>query len=205
MPDSRLERSEIPGLQRCRRAGLFSLAGLVRIISRMSVLRRRTGVWNAMRVFVALLGVALVVVPSDVSSSWWCAVLGLVLFLAAVLATPTEQQDPVDAKARELGAVAVVNGGRFHTTAGEPVPARLIVAPARVLALDPQEKPLVEIPFREVSAVCADRANGGWKLRVEWDHSVAEFCYEGLFAEHLARVAERTLRDQLRRERPALK
>jgi hypothetical protein len=40
---------------------------------------------------------------------------------------------------------------------------------------------------------------------MDWERAKAEFIYEGGFAEHLARVADATVRSRLRRELPVLR
>jgi hypothetical protein len=190
--------------ERLRRAALLALFALVLLIPKTLGLRRRPRVWNALRTAVALAGAALVVVPMALASSPMAAVIGLALFLLALLATPEKQEQSVDARARELGALVVVNGGRLHVPGGEPMAARLFVAPEHVCVFDPELQPLLEIPFAHVASVRAEEAPPGWKLRVEWVDSVAEFFYDGFFAEHLARVAERTLLSQIHRELPVL-
>jgi hypothetical protein len=191
--------------QRCRRAALFVLFALVLLIPKTLGLRRRPRIWNAIRVGLALIGAALVVAPMGGAWSWFAAPIGLALFFVALLATPAKQQKSLDEQARELGALVVVNGGRFQRAGDGRVPARLYVAPERVFALDLQHVPLVEIPLGAVSSVRAEEAGDGWKLRVVWDQTAAEFSYDGFFAEHLARVAENTLRSLLQRELPVLK
>jgi len=47
-----------------------------------------------------------------------------------------------------------------------------------------------------------------WDLAITWeskDMRTARFRYDGFFAEHLARVAETTVRNVLRRELPVLR
>jgi hypothetical protein len=44
-----------------------------------------------------------------------------------------------------------------------------------------------------------------WNFRVHCDQTKAEFMYEGSFAEHLAGVAEATVRSRLNRELPVLR
>ena len=47
-----------------------------------------------------------------------------------------------------------------------------------------------------------------WDLEITWeskDMRTARFRYDGFFAEHLARVAENTVRNVLRKELPVLK
>ncbi len=189
---------------RARQAALLFLFAFVLLIPKMLSLRHSQQAWNAVRVFVALVGAALVVVPLGWTSSWIVAVVGLVIFLLALLSpSPRPEKSAqawIDRQARELGALIVVNGGRFHQPEGEGVPAQLFVAPERVLAFGPHQQPLVEIPFGAVSSIRAAKANGGWRLQILWSQNAAEFFYSGFFAEHLARVAENTLRSQLHRE-----
>jgi hypothetical protein len=40
---------------------------------------------------------------------------------------------------------------------------------------------------------------------VDWGQATAEFLYEGNFAEHLARVADATVRSRLYRELPVMR
>jgi hypothetical protein len=47
-----------------------------------------------------------------------------------------------------------------------------------------------------------------WDLEITWESKemrTARFRFDGVFAEHLARVAETTIRNLLRRELPVLK
>src|SRR5262249_6910077 len=191
--------------ERLERAALFAVFALVLMIPKALGLRRQFRVWNVMRVVVALLGALLVVAPGSGASGRWIAVVGLALFLVALLLPPSEKGKSVDDQARELGALVVVNGGVFRTAEGQRVPAQLFVARQRVLALDRAHHPLLEIPLENIQAVRAEKSNGGWRLCVLWRDAAAEFCYQGIFAEHLARVAETTLRNLLHHELPVLK
>ncbi len=191
--------------QRGRRAALFVLFALVLLIPKTLGLRRRPRAWKAIRVGLALIGATLVVAPMGGAWSWLAAPIGLALFFVALLAAPAKHGKSVDEQARELGTLVVVNGGWFQRAGDGRVAARLFVAPERVVALDFQHVPLVEIPLGAVSSVRAEEAADGWKLRVVWDGTAAEFSYDGFFAEHLARVAENTLRSLLQRELPVLK
>ena len=190
--------------ERLQRAGLLTLFAFVLLVPKALGLRRRPRVWNALRTAVALLGVALVIVPTTPTTSPVAAAIGLALFLSALLATPAKPEKSVDERARKLGALVVVNGGKLFLPGGEPVPTRLLVAPDRVAVLDADLEALLDIAFCQVSSIRAEQAPKGWKLRVEWDSSTTEFFYDGFFAEHLARVAENTLLSQIRRELPIL-
>ncbi len=191
--------------EKLRRVALLALFASVLLIPKTLALRRQRRVWNILRGAAAVVGALLVVVPMGLWSSWLAAVAGLLLFVTALLIGPLDPEKSVDQQARELGALVVINGGSFHAPSGPPIRAQLFVGSGRVIALDASKRPLVEIPFGELSSVRAERANGGWKLLVEWDHSSAEFSYEGFFAEHLARVAETTLRSQAHPGLPVLK
>ena len=73
-----------------------------------------------------------------------------------------------------------------------------------IWALDQHFQPLLVIPGRELTLARAENTAGAWYLRLRWaDHS-AEFSYRGIFAEHLARVAETTLHSVMRPALPIL-
>ena len=49
------------------------------------------------------------------------------------------------------------------------------------------------IPAAEITSANALQKKDRWILQVRWSDNAAEFSYRGIFAEHLARVAESTL------------
>jgi hypothetical protein len=51
------------------------------------------------------------------------------------------------------------------------------------------------IPAAEITSANAiqAQAKNRWLLQVRWSDNAAEFSYQGIFAEHLARVAQSTL------------
>src|SRR5437763_13269646 len=59
-----------------------------------------------------------------------------------------------------------------------------------VWALDRRFQPLLEIPVSEITTACTEQSEESWRLRMTWASHPAEFSYRGIFAEHLARVAE---------------
>jgi len=181
------------------------LFALVLLVPKALGLRRRRKVWNALRFLVAVSGAFLVGMSKSAPSGSLVPWLGLLLILIAVFVRPEKKEKPMDVRARELGALVVVNGGQFRGAENKPVPAQLFVAPERVHVLDSQQQILLEIPLGAVSSLRVEPAANGWKLLVAWNQSLAEFYYDGVFAEHLARVAEATLRSQLRRELPVIK
>ena len=204
-PEAQTGHPQTAWLVRLRRAVLFLLFALILLIPKGLRLRRRRGWWNALRLAVALLGAVLVAEGKGGEAGWLSPAVGLILILLVLLVPPTKAAKSVDEQARDLGALVVVNAGRFRGADGKSVPARLFVALDRVHALDLKHRPLVEIPIAEVSSVRVEPRADGWQLRVEWNQKSAEFWYEGFFAEHLARVAENTLRSQLRRELPVFR
>ena len=91
--------------------------------------------------------------------------------------------------AARFNAVLTVKG-----TIEPPSPAQLFVCPDRIWALDSDLHPLLVIPTSQISSAIASESAGDWIVRVRWAEHTADFHYHGIFAEHLARVAESTLR-----------
>jgi hypothetical protein len=81
---------------------------------------------------------------------------------------------------------------------------QLFVCPERVWALDSDLHPLLVIPTAQISSATAAESAGGWILRIRWPEHTADFHYHGVFAEHLARVAESTLRSIIHPALPVL-
>jgi len=191
---------------RLRRAALFVLFSLVLLIPKTLALRRRSRLWNSLRLAAATLGLALLVRGGG---EWnGASIVGGLLVVAAVLTQPAKEEKSVDGQARELGALVVLNGGEFQVAGGKPTAVRLFVASERVHVLDSRHRPLLEIPLAAVSSIRVEESKGakeGWRLVIEWPGGTATFFYEGFFAEHLARIAETTLNSQLRRELPVVK
>ncbi|MGB8658840.1 MAG: hypothetical protein WCD34_00320, partial [Candidatus Acidiferrum sp.] len=64
--------------------------------------------------------------------------------------------------------------------------------------------PLLVIPAVEVSSANALQKKNRWILQVRWADKAAEFSFRGIFAEHLARVAQSTLGSVMRSPLPVL-
>lgn len=188
--------------ERLRRAALFFLFSAVLLIPRTLSWRRRRGLWNGLRLAAAAAGAYF---AGTAKGGWLGATVGVALLLLALLARPARGGKTVNEQARELGALVVLNGGRCRTSNGKFTAVRLFVAPGRIHALDLSHRPVLEIPLAAVSVLRVEQAAEGWRLRAEWEQAAAEFYYDGVFAEHLARVAETTLRSRLRRELPVLR
>lgn len=197
MTKDSFKQTEARWSHRLRRTALWFLFALVLLIPKTLSLRKRPGVWNLLRFGVAVIGVLLFAAPEN---SIGFQLFALSLILLALAVRPTRQGKSVDEQARELGALVVLNGGRFLLTDGKTQQARLFVAPERFHVLDLEHRPLLEIPWSAVSAVRTEEAGGGWKLLIEFQEATAAFHYDGFFAGHLAQIAETTLRNHLRKE-----
>jgi hypothetical protein len=160
-----------------------------------SARRRNPPSWMLFRIVLGLSGAALVLFP----------VVGLVMFIAAILFLPARPRTTLNEKARELGALVVVDGGRYCLPdSASSVPVQLFVAADRISALDAKFRALVEIPTAEITSFLALRAGKGWFLEVIWTSHAAEFAYRGVSAERLAHVAESAIRSVTPAAAPAL-
>jgi len=59
---------------------------------------------------------------------------------------------------------------------------------------------LLEIPLTQVRTLVVEPSGTNWSFRLDGQLMKAEFIYEGSFAQHLAGVAEATVRSRLNRE-----
>lgn len=191
-------------LARLRRAALWVLYALVLLVPKFLALRRKPRVWLAIRVALGVFGATLVIAPLGRRAGWITAVFGLLLFLVAALLGPTRADTRVDERVRELGARVVVHGGRYEQFGGRSLAARLFVGSDHIWVLDPAFHPLLVIPVREIICARAGKSLSGWNLWIEWGGPIAEFSYEGFFAEHHARVAESAIRGVLRPPLPVI-
>ncbi|HZS70517.1 MAG TPA: hypothetical protein VFA13_01655 [Candidatus Acidoferrum sp.] len=176
----------------------------VLVLSRILHLRRSPGSWTAFRVILGFAGAGLVVLPLSLWNSYLLPVAGLGMFAAAILLPPAKPDTSVDDRARALGALVVVNGGRYQPGNAGATAARLFVGSEHIWALDSHLQPLLVIPIAEITSAAAERGEDEWHLRIRWADRAAEFSYTGVFGEHLARVAESTLRGVVRPALPVL-
>jgi hypothetical protein len=167
----------------------------VLVIPKILRIRRNAQSWMAFRMFLGFAGAALVILPLSLWNSWLAAIAGLAMFLAAILLPPAEPRAIPDEKARELDALVIVNGGKYQPGNRAPAFVQLFVGAERIWALDSQLQPVLVIPAEEIISANAiqARAKNHWILQVRWSDNAAEFSYQGIFAEHLARVAESSL------------
>lgn len=160
-----------------------------------SLLRRNPRSWMFFRLVLGLGGAALVLFPVASGNGYIFSVVGLAMFIAAILLLPASPRITLDDKAHELGADAVVDGGRYLLPSSSSfVRVQLFVSADRVFALDSRFRVLLEIPAAEISSFLALRADKGWFLEVIWSTHAAEFSYRGGSAERLAHVAENAIR-----------
>lgn len=189
---------------RLRNVLIGALFALVLLIPKLLRIRRNPQSWMAFRIFLGFAGAALVVLPLSLWNSWLAAIAGLAMFLAAILLPPANPHALPDEKARELGALVVVNGGEYQPGTAAPAAVQLFVGAEQIWALDSHLHPLLVIPAVEVSSANALQKKNRWILQVRWADKAAEFSFRGIFAEHLARVAQSTLGSVMRSPLPVL-
>src|SRR5260370_38322546 len=98
----------------------------------------------------------------------------------------------------------VINGCRVQPAETGSLSAKLVVGVHHISVLNSNFQSFLEIPVSETSAACVEDSGESWHLRVTWSSRTAEFSYRGVFAEHLARVAESTIRSMMRPALPVL-
>lgn len=189
---------------RLRNALVGTAFAFVLVIPRLLHLRHNPRSWAAFRVLLGIAGATLVVVPLGLWNSYLLSIVGLFMFIAAILLPPAHPDTSAEDKAIELGALVVVNGGRYQPGNGPAATVRLYVGQEHLWALDKQLQPLVVIPISEIAVAKAERTGSQWFLHLKWDDHSAEFAYRGVFAEHLARVAESTVRGVMRPALPVI-
>jgi len=202
-----------------KKAGLSVLFTAILIIPKIRALRRKIWEWSAVRLLLAGLGCALGWRYQHANGGMVDLVAGIALMAFGLLVRAKPQAKSVDAQARELDALVVLNGGAFIPH-GADRPSRLVsifVNPDRLFVVDEREHTLEEVPVvrvrkleaRPVAAPGEPEAEAQtWDLEITWESNemrTARFRYDGVFAEHLARVAENTIRNLLRKELPILR
>jgi hypothetical protein len=190
--------------KRLRHLAIGALFALVLLIPKILHVRRNPRSWMLFRIFLAVAGAALVVLPLGLGTSFVPAIVGLAMFVSAILLPPAKPDTNADDKARELGALVVINGGRFRLGDASSFAAQLFVGAEHISVRDARLQSFLEIPVNEITSAQADESHGHWILRVDWANRTAAFAYDGVFAEHLARVAETTIRSVMRPALPVL-
>jgi hypothetical protein len=190
--------------RRLRHIAVGVLFALVLLIPKILHARRNPRSWMLFRIFLAVGGAALVIVPLGAWSSYAPAVVGLTMFISAILLPPAKPEAIADGKARQLGALVVVNGGKFKLGEASSFAAQLFVGAENISVRDFRLQSFIEIPVSEITSAQAEESHNRWFLRINWANQAAAFAYDGVFAEHLARVAETTIRSVMRPALPVL-
>ena len=187
------------------------------MIPRIRRLRRRVGAWACVRLGVAACGTWLGWRYTHAGAGVASLVGALLLFAFSLLVRAKPEVKSADALARELGALIVLNGGTFlESPDSTPIEqAQIFVHPERIIVLGPRERRLLEIPLAKVRNVAANPVTNGagegaepWEVEIEWlgdGPCTTTFHYDGVFAEHLARVTESTLRSQWIKDLPVIR
>jgi len=190
--------------RRLRHLAVGTLFALVLLIPKIMRARRNPRSWMLFRIFLGIAGAAMVVLPLGMGAGFVPAIAGLAMFISSILLPPAKPYTSADDKARELGSLVVVNGGRFQPANAPSAPVQLFVGAESVWVLDRRLQPLLEIPVGEITAAGAEQSEESWRLRMTWAGRSVDFSYDGIFAEHLALVAETTIRAVLRPALPVL-
>lgn len=170
---------------------LFALAQLAHNLLH---LRRNPRSWLVFRVALGFAGAALVVLPLSLWNGWIAAIVGLAMFTASILLPPAKTGVSANGKARELGALVIVDGGKYQPSNAPAAAVQIFVGAENIWTLDSRFQPLLIIPTSQISSVSAEESAGRWNLQIRWLDRTAEFSYGGIFADLLARRAETSLR-----------
>jgi len=184
----------VNALARLQKMLIGALFAGVLLVPKILNLRRDERSWTAFRILLGIAGACLVILPLAFWNSWFAGIAGLAMFLTAALLPPAIVTTTVDDKAREFGALVVVNGGKIRMSNGVAVSVRLLVGTENIWALDSHLQTRQVIPVAEVSSVYTEETENGWVVRLRRPNSVDEFAYRGVFAEHFAKVTESTIR-----------
>jgi len=171
-----------------------ALFALAQLMHNLLHLRRNPRSWLVFRVALGFAGAALVILPLSLWNSWTAGIAGLAMFTVAILLPPAKIETSAHRKARELGALVIVNGGKYQPGNAPPAAAQVFVGTENIWALDSHFQPLLVIPTSQISSVRAEESARRWNLRIRWLDRTTEFSYRGIFAELLARKAETSLR-----------
>ena len=202
-----------PFTELAKRAGLFVLFAVVLIIPRIRRLRRQVWVWSGVRLGVAVCATWLGWRYTHADGGPATLVLALLLFAFSLFVRVKHEETSVDALARELNALVVLNGGLFRQSADSTSAekARIFLLLDQIIVLGSGERRLLEIPLAMMRNLAARPLVGEnpqpWQVEINWlaeAPCTTTFQYDGTFAEHLARVTEMTLRNQWKKELPVI-
>ncbi len=203
--------------QAVKRAAIAALFTVILMIPRLRRLRRNVRAWTVIRICALGLGAWLTGCFIFAQKNVDILLPGIFLLAFGALVRARPEKRSVDAVAREFGALVVLNGGAFMNPPEGKLLSHvsLAVSSERLTILGPDERRLLEIPISRVREIVAAPASAqpatpvdAWEFQIHWDSHeghTARFRYEGFFAEHLARIAERTLRSVWKKELPIMK
>jgi hypothetical protein len=201
-PEAALNESLAARFRKTLIAGGFAA---ILLVPKVLNLRRNEHSWTMFRTVLGFFGAALVVLPIGFYTSYFLAVIGLVIFITAILLPPVKDDTAVDEKARELGALVVVNGGELQQVGAlDSVAVQLFVGVENLWALRSDFKPVLVVPVADLVFTGAEEVTDGWILHLRWSDRNATFLYTGAFAEHLARSAESTVQSVMRPALPVI-
>jgi len=184
----------VSSLTRFRESVADSLFFMSRKFPKLLTLRSSPSAWTGFRILLGVLGAGLVVLPLSLWNAWAFAIVGLALFMLAVLLPPLRQDRGTAQAIEQLGAYLVLDAGRFSSGTEESPSVNFYLSSTRVWALDDQLRPIIVIPAGDISMATAFPSQSDWILRVRWLENSAEFIFDGLFSERRARIAEAGLR-----------
>jgi hypothetical protein len=202
-----------------RKAVLSVLFSAILVIPKIRALRRKIWEWSAVRLLLAALGCLLGWRYEHANGGLVDLLVGAALMALGLLVRAKPQAKPVDAQAREFDALVVLNGGAFIPPGAER-PSHLVsifVNPDRLFVVDERQRTLEEIHVVRVRELAVrplpvsgepEAEAQTWDFEITWESTgmrTARFRYDGAFAEHLARVAETTVRNLVRKDLPVLK
>jgi len=190
---------------RLRRGGLWLIFALVLMIPQVNRLRRRRKTWNSIRTLSVIAGAAMLLLAISRGHVIILLLAGSLVLLFGLLVSAERPEISVDARAKELGALITVDGGQYIDAAGNRHRTKLFVGPDRLWALDSALHVVLEVPLTQVQTLFVEPSGADWSFRLEGQQTKAVFIYQGSFAQHLAGVAEATVRSRLNRELPVLR
>jgi hypothetical protein len=116
LPSEMQRAGAVSSLTRFRESVADSLFFVSRAFPKVLTLRSTPRAWTALRILLGMAGAALVVLPLSLWNAWAFAIVGLALFMLAVLLPPLRQDRGTREAIEQLGAYLVLEAGRFYTS-----------------------------------------------------------------------------------------
>jgi hypothetical protein len=160
---------------RLRRGLLWLIFGLILLIPKVHRLRRRRRLWNFVRIVIALAGAAILAAGVARGHSYALLAAGALMLLFALVVRPERREFSIDARARGMGALIVVDGGSYINGSGKRHRAKLFLGPDRLSAFDAALDVLSEILLQQIRSLSVRPTGTDWSLRVEWAETTKEF------------------------------